>query len=670
MKLNILLRYAFKAFVVVLLLSSCRDEVIDLPCEKEDVPIRPKTLLEEAQEYSEKTGDVFCPIFEKRQSAISRSQQLLIPDWKCAKVKESYDRQVIEVPLLSKENKKVKVKKKSDEGGQFIFLPVTSKLLIHKNKKSGKFYQYVSSTMYLDEKTDSASLLDSLQDRTLTIDYNANHEIYSAYEIVNGKFHLLSTRQQKNVEPDGYEVNVAGEPQMLYSYMSSRLEKLQCPLCDTELTENNYCRYHGYILEDNDVDAFFSDVVFTITRNYCNVVSEAFSIHWGTPVCNGACQNYPQDLMVMICDKLAMCVGMSFSFFYEMSNQTSSFTDNYMFDKNYLYMSCPDREIWVLANDYLKCYDESLMWNLTMVMREYDLMWNIPEEPDPDPDPDPNPPGGGEITDPIEDKTKIRAVLTLDISEVDLMETYGMRVDILPGSDTGPLIPNTEELELLIRRKGTEQWLSLSTIYDNSKSVYYERVAISPGFFEIKAEVHIDGGDVLESNVETVEEKFPSIDAFDYLPHVQKEAVDLWNKAVQYATENKNLRRVREYGCFIYLNTEYGTYECGRTIEGDTVTLNRTVTASVNFEYDEILPDPRETGYVIVGTIHSHYPLTWAVSGLFRDVGPSSADKKSDLPGILYDYKYRVYAGDAVDMKNNPKTYRNYGSERRVTLEI
>ena len=72
----------------------------------------------------------------------------------------------------------------------------------------------------------------------------------------------------------------------------------------------------------------------------------------------------------------------------------------------------------------------------------------------------------------------------------------------------------------------------------------------------------------------------------------------------------------------------------------------------------------------IIGTLHSHYPLTWAATGIFRDVAQSEIDENSDLPGVVYDYKNRVYAGDPVDMKNNPKDYYNYGLKRRVTPEI
>ena len=148
---------------------------------------------------------------------------------------------------------------------------------------------------------------------------------------------------------------------------------------------------------------------------------------------------------------------------------------------------------------------------------------------------------------------------------------------------------------------------------------------------------------------------------------MKSRAVDLWNKTVAFATQNQNSRQVREYGSLIYLNTATGEYSTGEDVLGEEVTLDRDVTATVNFVYPEHTPDPTETNLLVVGCIHSHYPLTWAKGGLVRNVGPSEKDHECELPGIVYDYADKIFANDPVDMENNPKKYYTYGKERRAT---
>lgn len=76
--------------------------------------------------------------------------------------------------------------------------------------------------------------------------------------------------------------------------------------------------------------------------------------------------------------------------------------------------------------------------------------------------------------------------------------------------------------------------------------------------------------------------------------------------------------------------------------------LTGPVKGTVHFVYSPQNYDPRETFDLIVGTIHSHYPMIWAAPGLERDPGPSVDDKSAELPGIVYDYSQTVFAGDSV----------------------
>ena len=93
--------------------------------------------------------------------------------------------------------------------------------------------------------------------------------------------------------------------------------------------------------------------------------------------------------------------------------------------------------------------------------------------------------------------------------------------------------------------------------------------------------------------------------------------------------------------------------------------LTGPVKGTVHFVYSPQNYDPRETFDLIVGTIHSHYPMIWAAPGLERDPGPSVDDKSAELPGIVYDYSQTVFAGDSVDMPNNLKKMYIYGPSRR-----
>ena len=108
----------------------------------------------------------------------------------------------------------------------------------------------------------------------------------------------------------------------------------------------------------------------------------------------------------------------------------------------------------------------------------------------------------------------------------------------------------------------------------------------------------------------------PSISKFKDLPVVQNRAIELWNETVNYSRLNQSTHTTREFGCFIYLNTGTGEYHCGSTIPGDPIQLTAPGKGTVRFVYSEQSYDPRETFDLIVGTIHSHYPMTWAVHGL------------------------------------------------------
>ncbi|MCR9010851.1 hypothetical protein [Gabonibacter chumensis] len=272
--------------------------------------------------------------------------------------------------------------------------------------------------------------------------------------------------------------------------------------------------------------------------------------------------------------------------------------------------------------------------------------------------PDPGTGGGGE--------ENIQVTLDVNTTSVELMKGYNIKVEVITRTSSGNVYPSVTYIEVMMRREGMPRWQVVAEKSD-CNPFRYIRTAISPGFFEVRAEVRLPSGSVLYSNVVRVEEKYPGIAKFKDHAAVKSRAVDLWNKTVAFATQNQNSRQVREYGSLIYLNTATGEYSTGEDVLGEIVTLDRDVTATVNFVYPEHTPDPTEANLLVVGSIHSHYPLTWAVRGVEREVGPSDADLNCELPGIVYDYERRISAGNPVDIENNPKKYYTYGRERRET---
>ena len=245
--------------------------------------------------------------------------------------------------------------------------------------------------------------------------------------------------------------------------------------------------------------------------------------------------------------------------------------------------------------------------------------------------------------------------------QVEIGDVYYLMLDIYNTNPQGR-IPNIENIEYFVRRSTTGQGGSLGETID----MVYTRKAISAGTFEFVAVIQIEGTtNKISSNTVTIKEMCPSISKFKDLPVVQNRAIELWNETVNYSRQHKSTHETCEFGCFVYLNTRTGEYHCGPTIPGEPVKLTGPVKGTVHFVYSPQNYDPRETFDLIVGTIHSHYPMIWAAPGLERDPGPSVDDKSAELPGIVYDYSQTVFAGDSVDMPNNLKKMYIYGPSRR-----
>lgn len=140
------------------------------------------------------------------------------------------------------------------------------------------------------------------------------------------------------------------------------------------------------------------------------------------------------------------------------------------------------------------------------------------------------------------------------------------------------------------------------------------------------------------------------------------------------ATDSK-FAKVKEYGCWIILDTETGKYSIEELIGKEIVmdTSLKVITASVEFNFSPTTyNDPTAKPKVTVANFHTHYPLCWTRSKKIKaefkrnDVGPSGNDKKIankwQMPGIVYDYVKEIEYDHKFDA---PKKLYTFGDQSR-----
>lgn len=248
---------------------------------------------------------------------------------------------------------------------------------------------------------------------------------------------------------------------------------------------------------------------------------------------------------------------------------------------------------------------------------------------------------------------------------VEAPDTYNINVDVLGGASRVAQV-----IYEMNRSTKDTKWVPVQndsyTGGSTSTRFTYSRMAWTPGSWQIKATVYFQDGTRKESNIIQVEEQYPSIGKFGYNATLRSHlSGTLWTMAVDFARNNKATHAVREYGCLIYLSRN-GTYYAGPTIEGPIAYLTSAgERGTVTYSYNDTPYDPREDAVdLVVGTLHTHYPLTWAATGQGRDIGASSDDNNGLLPGIGYDYARDVSSGHDV---NATKDFFIYGPVRRAT---
>ena len=200
-------------------------------------------------------------------------------------------------------------------------------------------------------------------------------------------------------------------------------------------------------------------------------------------------------------------------------------------------------------------------------------------------------------------------------------------------------------------------------------------MAFNPGEWVVQVGFQLKSDPTIGYSTSTTKFKvlYPHVDDFKNDPIVVSFFEDLWTKCVSFAESHQSTHEVREFGAFVFLNPD-GSYSCTEVEPGPIVALDHagahgTISASTgDYEYPSYWNDPFRQKPLIVGTMHTHYPATWAAEGIHFPVGPSKKDIEfaQKIPGLVYDYTNKIKAGDAADNPENPLKIWDYGVKRRV----
>lgn len=253
----------------------------------------------------------------------------------------------------------------------------------------------------------------------------------------------------------------------------------------------------------------------------------------------------------------------------------------------------------------------------------------------------------------------------------ELLQPYDITVQI-----TGKNSNKVDIVAVQMRKVWRDTtWKSLGYGTPSNGVYKISRSSFNPGEWQIRAGYELAGssGVTYSSNVVTVREQWPHVNAFKDNAEVGNFLKNLWKKAVDFAKQNQEKYAVREYGAFIFLSPQ-GTYSCKEVEPGPIVYLNTEGVAGsltlVEGDYADLddWDNPKRQIPLVVGTMHTHYPLTWAKRGVERPVGPSQQDRDASQvwPGLVYDYSERVEAGDPEENPKNPLRIWTYGPERRA----
>lgn len=242
--------------------------------------------------------------------------------------------------------------------------------------------------------------------------------------------------------------------------------------------------------------------------------------------------------------------------------------------------------------------------------------------------------------------------------EVDVLVPYTITAEI-----KGPNVPSDQVFRIEMKR-GSGGYIKVGEGRGNPATI--RRVSFNPGMWQVRAVAELNGTTYISHSI-NVHEMFPDSSCFASHPIVRGYLNELWKMSVAFAQENRNTHKVREYGQLVYLSMHGGVY-LGEVVEGPEIALDHNgAYASVFFNEDiedTDINNPNRCEPIVIGSIHVHYPITWATEGQ-RSTGPSANDERTAFPGLLIDYSEPIiYAGHRVNKRT--ETYW-YGPTRRET---
>ena len=264
----------------------------------------------------------------------------------------------------------------------------------------------------------------------------------------------------------------------------------------------------------------------------------------------------------------------------------------------------------------------------------------------------------------------LRILVKLSGREQEVREGFSITVQAF-GRERSKI----EYVNIQMKKESGSSWTSVGYTSISQLGHPFEFKMFNPGRWEVRAGYTLEGtNDIIYdgSSEESLTILWPSIDKFKDDPVVISFLEGLWEKSVAFAEQNQSTHAVREFGGAVIMNPD-GTITCKESLEpGTVVCLDRPGVHGeltiVEGDYVDLSEqnNPKSVNPIMIGTVHTHYPLTWAAEGYGRNVGPSDADNSSLWPGLVYDYSKNVYAGHPVSSSNNPLVPWTYGPQRRA----
>ena len=212
---------------------------------------------------------------------------------------------------------------------------------------------------------------------------------------------------------------------------------------------------------------------------------------------------------------------------------------------------------------------------------------------------------------------------------------------------TASITPATSVNNVAFRARRRSNPGEFSITLQTGGSLTCTRNMLSPGFWEVIAEVTLAGGTVITSSPTTVEVRLPHVNDIKTNTDIINAMGSSWNRTIGNSSESGR----QEFGFWIFANTTGGSLrlEAGAEVPGALVPCGTQATLDPR-PPTNLIPSnsPLEGIRWPVAHFHTHTPNRWCPNHP-RRVGPSQADRdwadNNDIPGLVYDYEGEARPG-------------------------